>query len=37
MFKELSTLVAQQGDMVDSIEANVSSAKEYVSLYSGLY
>ena len=33
MFVELSDLVAQQGDMVDSIEANVSNAKEYVSFF----
>ena len=33
MFVELSDLVAQQGDMVDSIEANVSNAKEYVSWF----
>ena len=31
MFIELSELVAQQGDMVDSIEANVNNAREYVS------
>ena len=32
MFIELSELVAQQGDMVDSIEANVNNTKEYVSM-----
>ena len=35
MFIELSELVAQQGDMVDSIEANVNNAKEYVSIVQG--
>ena len=37
MFVELSDLVAQQGDMVDSIEANVSNAKEYVSFFIQAY
>ena len=31
LFIELSEMVAQQGDMVDSIEANVNNAREYVS------
>ena len=31
LFLELCEMVAQQGDMVDSIEANVNNAKEHVS------